>query len=67
MERCWGDHYGTVCVAINWDLFSSLEDAKVLIAHSRGGLPDLTLWSPAELSYKVSQAFLSTLSSVCAI
>ena len=26
-------------------------------AHSRGGLPDLTLWSPAELSYKVSQAF----------
>ena len=34
-------------------------------AHSRGGLPDLTLWNPAELSCKVSQQALSTLNYVC--
>ncbi|XP_062521546.1 fanconi-associated nuclease 1-like isoform X2 [Corticium candelabrum] len=49
----WNTHYGQMCMGMNWNLFpGQLRDAQICgrlakdYHHCRGGVPDLTLWSP---------------------
>uniref|UniRef100_UPI00398F5816 fanconi-associated nuclease 1 n=1 Tax=Pristiophorus japonicus TaxID=55135 RepID=UPI00398F5816 len=72
IANVWNSHKGTAATLVNWEIFSSLQQAQSLVSclgglflsgvcrilaknlrHSRGGLPDLVVWSSHSLQYKL--------------